>query len=577
MTGQLVYAVLTLPLLGATVVLALGDQRPQAQHRAAAAFALAAVLPAVLLLGRSTETAVLRIPLGSSFGDLTFVPSAPGLLLALIATAVGSLTVLFSADYMRRSPQLGRYYALVLLFISAMCGLTLSGSLLGLFVFWELTALCSYALIAFDNDDPAAVAAGVKALIITQIGGVGLLTGVLAAYAGLGDWQIAALLGRAAELPPATLAVIAWGFLLAAVAKSAQFPLHVWLPDAMAAPTPVSALIHAATMVNAGVYLLARFYPVLSAAPGWTTAVVTLGVCSALLGALAACVADDLKRALAYSTISQLGYMVYAVGCGALFAAWFHLLSHAVFKGLLFLAAGAAIHARGTRDLRRLGGLGRQLPAVAWALGIGLAALAGLPPFFNGFWSKELLLETGWAHGPRWAAVAMLLGVGITAFYAARLGRFTLVGAPPVWRVAHRPGVAMRAPLALLSAAVLATWLPIGRLAVWLGDAHVQSAAGLAAQLWRHPLTWSALALTAVGAALWLGRGRLPAAAQALQRPVGFACRTLGRDAVSERAAQRVDQAAALLQRTQTGLLNWNLVGLVVGLILVLLWLARGA
>ena len=187
---------------------------------------------------------------------------------------------------------------------------------------------------------------------------------------------------------------VAFGFLIAAAAKSAQFPFQTWLPDAMEAPTPISALIHAATMVNAGVYLLARFYPAFATVPYWREAVMAVGMISALLAAVMALVATDLKRVLAYSTVSQLGYMVYAVGAGGIFASQFHLLSHAVFKALLFLGAGAVIHAAGTRDMRQMGGLGKQMPVVRAVFVIGALALAGMP-ILNGFWSKELVLEAG--------------------------------------------------------------------------------------------------------------------------------------------------------------------------------------
>lgn len=293
---------------------------------------------------------MLRVSLGGIFGDLTFVPDGLGVFLAAVATVIGSLAVIFSVDYMHGEDQLGRYYAMVLLFIGAMAGLVLSGSLLFVFIFWEITALCSYALISFHNDDPKAVAGGIKALIITSLGGIGLLIGALIIYGRLGTYDIGAFTANAHTLPPAVLGVIAFGFLAAAAAKSAQLPFQTWLPDAMEAPTPVSALIHAATMVNAGVYLLARFFPAFESVPGWTTAVVVVGLLSALLAACMALVANDLKRVLAYSTVSQLGYMVYAIGAGGVFASQFHLLSHAVFKALLFLGAGAVIHAVGTHE-----------------------------------------------------------------------------------------------------------------------------------------------------------------------------------------------------------------------------------
>ncbi|MCL5995704.1 MAG: NADH-quinone oxidoreductase subunit L, partial [Chloroflexi bacterium] len=423
MASLLVALTIGLPWLGALSIWLLRDRNPRAQHTLAIAFAVAAGVAALALLPSAANagtalSTTLRIPVGGVFGDFTFVPDGLGVFLAAIATVVGSLAVIFSVDYMHGDPQLGRYYALVLLFIGAMAGLALTGSLLLLFVFWEITALCSYALISFYNDDPKAVAGGIKALIITQIGGVGLLAGALIVYASLGSYDIAVLLdaSRANSMPREALTLLAFGFLVAAAAKSAQFPFQTWLPDAMEAPTPVSALIHAATMVNAGVYLLARFYPAFAPVPGWTTAVVIVGLLSALLAAVMALVAQDLKRVLAYSTVSQLGYMVYAVGVGGIFASQFHLLSHAVFKALLFLGAGAVIHTIGTRDLRQMGGLGKHMPLIRTTFVIGALALAGIP-ILNGFWSKELILEAGLEGGLWWAYAGMLLGAGITALY----------------------------------------------------------------------------------------------------------------------------------------------------------------
>ncbi|HTU01173.1 MAG TPA: NADH-quinone oxidoreductase subunit L, partial [Candidatus Sulfotelmatobacter sp.] len=379
-----------LPWLGAVVVWLVPDDKPRLSHTLAVGFSVAAGLAALGMLPGVTSTATLRLPLGGLFGDISFVADGLGIFLAVVATVVGSLAVIFSVDYMHGDPQLGRYYALVLLFIGAMAGLVLTNSLLFLFFFWEITALCSYALISYYNDDPKAVAAGIEALIMTQVGGIGLLGGALVAFAGFGSYEIDTFLKSAGGLSPLVLGWTAFGFLIAAAAKSAQFPFQTWLPDAMEAPTPVSALIHAATMVNAGVYLLARFYPAFAPVPGWTDAVIAVGVISALLTACMALVAPDLKRVLAYSTVSQLGYMVYAVGVGGIYASQFHLFSHAIFKALLFLGAGAVIHAVGTRDMREMGGLGARMPFTRTVFVIGALALAGLP-ILNGFWSKELV------------------------------------------------------------------------------------------------------------------------------------------------------------------------------------------
>src|SRR5512147_431371 len=295
MIQALILLTIGLPWLGGLAVWLTTNKHPRAQHTLAVMFAVAAGIAALLMLPYTSAIPAIVIPLGGIFGALTFTPDGMGVFLAIIATVVGSLAVIFSVDYMHGNKQLGRYYELVLLFIGAMAGLALTGSLLFLFVFWEITAFCSFALIAFNNDDPKAVAGGIKALIITSLGGVGLLIGALIISANLGSYQITNFLARAHEMPKDALAFVACAFLVAAAAKSAQFPFQTWLPDAMEAPTPVSALIHAATMVNAGVYLLARFYPAFEQVPGWRTAVIAVGVVTTLMAALMAVVANDLK------------------------------------------------------------------------------------------------------------------------------------------------------------------------------------------------------------------------------------------------------------------------------------------
>jgi NADH-quinone oxidoreductase subunit L len=477
----------------------------------------------------------------------------------------------------------------VLIFIGAMAGLALTGSILLLFVFWEITALCSYALISFHNDDPKAVAGGIKALIMTQLGGIGLLAGALIVYAYLGGYDISLLIAKANTLPPGVLNVLAFGFLIAAAAKSAQFPFQTWLPDAMEAPTPVSALIHAATMVNAGVYLLARFYPAFAAVPGWTTAVMAVGMISALLTAIMALVATDLKRVLAYSTVSQLGYMVYAVGAGGIFASQFHLLSHAVFKALLFLGAGAVIHAIGTRDLRKMGGLGRRMPVIRTTFIIGALALAGLP-ILNGFWSKEMVLEAGLTGGPVWMWVVMLIGAGLTALYTFRVVWLVFFGAPRGdLRHAHDAAPAMRVALVTLAIGTLTTWLLAGPFSELIRGAFT----GLSDKLLHEitpdlttlemvvevvtaPATLIALIVIALGLAAWWWRDKLSGLSSRMGWLSRIATDSFGFEWIN-RAVVRVTQAAAGgLRVTQTGALNWNIVGIVGGLIVVLAVLATG-
>jgi len=582
MTDWLIGLTIVLPWVGALAVCMAGDDRAEIQHRLAVVFSVAAGVCSLLLLPSYGDGPALSIEVGSVFGTFTFVPDGLGLFLSAVATVVGSLAVIFSVDYMRGEASLGRYYAQILLFIGAMVGLALSGSLFLMFVFWEITALCSYALIAFYNDDPKAVAGGLRALIITQLGGLGLLAGALIAYAYLGDTQISTFLAQADTLPSGVLAVMAFGALAAAAAKSSQVPFHTWLPGAMEAPTPVSALIHAATMVNAGVYLLARFYPAFASVNGWETAVVIVGLLSAFLAALMALFATDLKRVLAYSTISQLGYMVYAVGVGGVFASQFHLLSHAVFKALLFLAAGAVIHGVGTRDMRQMGGLRKDMPFVRTVFVIGALALAGLP-ILNGFWSKELVLEDGLHHGPVWAYAGMLLAAGITALYTFRMVWLVFYGERRGEGHAHDAGQAMKLSTGILAAGTLTTWLLAGGFGKMLTeslpfhDLHAPGALDLYETILTAPATYLALAVIAIGLAAWWFRDRLAWVGEAVPWLARAADADFGFEWLNQRIVTATTSAGEALRVTQTGLLNWNVLGIVGGLVIVLAVLALGA
>ena len=577
MAAILIGLVIAIPWLGALVLWLTHDEHPGLQHTLACGFSILAGLVSLALIPFASAETIVSIPMGSYFGSLTFTADGLAVTLTAIACVIGSLAVIFSVDYMRGEEQLSRYYAFVLLFIGAMAGLVLSGSLLFMFFFWEITALCSYALISFYNDDPKAVAGGIKALIITQVGGVGLLAGALISYAALGSYQISDLLAHAGSMPANLLALVAFGFLLAAAAKSAQFPFHTWLPDAMEAPTPISALIHAATMVNAGVYLLVRFYPAFVQVPGWTLAVTLVGLVSAVIAAVMALTATDLKRALAYSTVSQLGYMVYAIGVGGVFASQFHLLSHAVFKALLFLAAGAVIHATGTRDMRRMGALGKQMPFVRNVFILGALALAGLP-ILNGFWSKEMILEAGLSGGPLWAYLGMLLVACLTAFYTFRMTWLVFFGQAREPLHAHDAGTAMKFSLGLLALGTLTTWLLAGPLASLLHDTlpfhsvPVLSLSEMAAEIFMAPATYAALTVIALGLAIfWYVRqksaGLSVAWLDVLSRE------SFGFDWLNRQVATGTLQLGTVLQKTQTGILNWNVVGILGALLAVLIFL----
>lgn len=581
MAAILIGLVIGLPWLGALILWRTPDENPRAQHTLAVAFSLAAGIVALALIPFASATTAFSLPMGRYFGELTFTADGLAVTLTAIACVVGSLAVVFSVDYMRGEAQLGRYYSFVLLFIGAMAGLVLSGNLLFMFFFWEITALCSYVLISFYNDDPKAVAGGIKALIITQVGGVGLLAGALATYATLGSYQVADLLGKAEGMPANLLSLVAFGFLLAAAAKSAQFPFHTWLPDAMEAPTPISALIHAATMVNAGVYLLARFYPAFEHVAGWTLAVTLVGLISALITAFMALTASDLKRALAYSTVSQLGYMVYAIGVGGVFASQFHLLSHAVFKALLFLAAGAVIHAAGTRDMRRMGALGKQMPFVRNVFILGALALAGLP-ILNGFWSKELILEAGLSGGPFWAFAGMVLVAGMTAFYTLRMTWMVFLGEAREKLHVHDAGTAMKVSLGLLAAGTLTTWLLVGPFDALLKstlpfhEIHSLDLPELVGEILNAPATYAALAVIALGLCVfWMVRKRVLSVVAGAESALLLALsrESFGFDWFNRQVAAGTLQLGAVLQKTQTGVLSWNVVGILGALLAVLIFL----
>jgi NADH-quinone oxidoreductase subunit L len=530
----------------------------------------AAALSGLLLLAAPTTEAVLRVPAAApAFGLFTFVPDGLACALTVVATSIGCLAIVFSLDYMRGQPGLARYYALMLIFIGAMAGLVLSGSLLLLLVFWELVGLCSCALIGFQSEHRLAVRGAVRALVVTQLGGVGLLVGILAARTALSTDQISEVIEGAPSLAPPVLAVIGYGFLIAAAAKSAQVPFHIWLPGAMEAPTPVSALIHAATMVNAGVYLLLRFWSALVLVPGWQLCVLSVGAISALLGGVMALCSTDLKRSLAYSTISQLGLLFYGVGVNAVFASQFHLVSHAIFKALLFLCAGAVIWRTGTRDLGKLGGLRGAMPVVTLTFVIGCLAMIGIPGF-SGFISKELIFDAGASGGPRWAYLVMLVSAALTAGYSARLAWFVF-GGPAHWRV-RDAGRAMRVALFSLAAASVAGWTLVGLLSGLLAVGSPVESVG-----WQPlvtVLTSSATAIglgaVVVGLGSWWFRARLNGVLVHLEWLRQLALHDFGFEVVEASTLRLVRGSSAAVQCLHTGRLNWNLATAGCGLLVVL-------
>ena len=401
-------------------------------------------------------------------------------IMLVVVTGVSLLIQVYSMGYMKGDPGLARYYAYMSLFTASMLGVVMARNIVQLYVFWELVGLCSYLLIGFWYHKPAAAAAAKKAFIVTRIGDLGFMIAILYLFfhadsfgGGRNALDILDINHSAAGglITGGVATWIAAGILCGAIGKSGQIPLHTWLPDAMEGPTPVRALVHAATMVAAGVFLVARFFPLFEAAPATMNTVAIIGGVTAVFAASMGLVMNDIKRVLAYSTISQLGYMMLALGVGAYGAAVFHLFTHAFFKALLFLGAGNVSHSTDTFDMRHMGGLRKAMPLTYVAFLIGALSLAGLFPM-SGFWSKDAVLAQAWAGDTAvsqfvfWLA---LIAVFMTAFYMFRAlfmtfeGEFKGGGAAEGAPRAQGHGVhlaeappAMLVPVLLLAAAALA-------------------------------------------------------------------------------------------------------------------------
>jgi NADH-quinone oxidoreductase subunit L len=398
-------------------------------------------------------------------GVTAYVDALTGVML-LVVTGVGFLIHLYSSGYMHDDPGYARYFAYLNLFVFSMTMLVLAGNFLLLYVFWEAVGLCSYLLIGFWYTRPAAAQAGKKAFIVNRVGDFGFGLGIMWLWVALGTLDFAAVFKGAATLTPATATGIALLLFMGACGKSAQLPLHTWLPDAMEGPTPVSALIHAATMVTAGVYMVARSHALFERSGSALEVVAWVGTITALFAATIGLVQTDIKRVLAYSTVSQLGYMFAAVGLGAYVAGIFHLVTHAFFKALLFLGAGSVIHGlHGEQDLRRMGGLAYKLPITATTMWIGGLGLAGVPPL-AGFFSKDEILAAAMGEGHRLMFLLLLAGALLTAFYTFRLLFLAFSGSPrmgkEVLHHAHESPWVMTAPLVLLALLTLVAGFVLG-------------------------------------------------------------------------------------------------------------------
>jgi NADH-quinone oxidoreductase subunit L len=444
---DLVWLIPALPLAGFVVLLAvgrrLGDPRAGWLGTLAVAGSFVASLAMWIELGGldAEERAVHQvlftwIPAGAFRVDIGLLADPLSIVMCLFITGIGALIHLYSIGYMKGDPDYPKFFVYLNLFIVSMLLLVLGDNLLLTFLGWEGVGACSYLLISFWFSDRANASAGKKAFVTNRIGDFGFMLGTFLVWLTIGTVNYTDIPSRIEGIPAATATAVVLLFFLAATGKSAQLPLFVWLPDAMAGPTPVSALIHAATMVTSGVFLLTRLNPLFEKAGAADDVIAWVGIATALVAALAAVAQNDIKKVLAYSTVSQLGYMFLAIGTGVFTAAIFHMITHAFFKALLFLGSGSVIHSMDhEQDMRRYGQLRKYLPITSATFLIGWLAISGVPPF-AGFWSKDEILAGAWAfdHG---GPVLWALGLAVallTAFYMTRLVIMTFFGGEERWR-----------------------------------------------------------------------------------------------------------------------------------------------
>ncbi len=404
-------------------------------------------------------------------------------LMLVVVTLVSLLVNIYSKGYMHGDERITVYYGYVALFTFSMLGLVISENILQLYIFWELVGVSSFLLIGFWYFKPEAKAAAKKAFIVTRVGDVGFFIAILLLFWHMPGHALDfssihnAFAGH--EIPSGVATSIALLIFVGAIGKSGQFPLHTWLPDAMEGPTPISALIHAATMVAAGVYLVARTYDIFLASPAALQTVAYIGGFTAIFAATIGTAQNDIKRVLAYSTVSQLGYMMMALGVGASYAAGiFHLFTHAFFKALLFLAAGSVIHAVHRQDIRLMGGLGGKMKITAWTFAVGALALSGIPPF-AGFWSKDAILAEAFNHhqGLFWIG---WIAAFFTAFYMSRLFFLVFAGKPRSDDTAQESPAVMTVPLVILAALAVGSGFVYPWIGSWLtGEAAEEHANGI--------------------------------------------------------------------------------------------------
>ena len=621
---HLAWLIPALPLAGALVNLFGGRRLGRRAHWVAVpavGLAFGAALLAFYRVWRHHETfagplfdwivaGAFRAPVTLQLDQLSAV-------MLLVVTGVGFLIHVYSIGYMREDPDYPRFFLYLNLFVFSMVMLVLAGNFLLLYVFWEAVGLCSYLLIGFWYTRESAANAGKKAFIVNRVGDCGFALGVMLLWTTLGTLEYGEVFAKAPTLAMGTATAVSLLLFLGACGKSAQLPLHTWLPDAMEGPTPVSALIHAATMVTAGVYLVARSHALFERSGVALDVVAWVGVLTAVFAATIGLVQTDIKRVLAYSTVSQLGYMFVGVGVGAYAAGDYHLVTHAFFKALLFLGAGSVIHAlSGEQDLRKMGGLARKLPVTWYTMLVATVAISGLPPF-SGFFSKDEILAGAYVAGKPAIFALLLVGSALTTFYMWRLLLLTFLGRSRVDHdVAHHvhesPAV-MTIPLALLAvlAAGAGVWgLPgehgtaIGRfLAPVLAGDHPAAAS-------HHGPSWALMVVSVVASLAGLVvawqlylRGRADVAKigvpqsglhrlllgkyyvdelydRALVRPILALSRWSAEvfdagviDGAVNGVAAVIERAAGRLRRYQTGFVMNYALSMLVGVVTLLGWL----
>ncbi|MGQ4615799.1 NADH-quinone oxidoreductase subunit L [Nocardia sp. R7R-8] len=494
-----------LPLAGAIVLLLTGRYADKWGHLLGAALALASFVVAALafadMLGRDTvdrpvhENLFSWVPVAGLQVDFALRLDQLSMCFALLITGVGSLIHVYSIGYMSHDPARRRFFAYLNLFLAAMLLLVLANNYLVLYLGWEGVGLASYLLIGFWHEKPSAATAAKKAFVVNRVGDMGLAIAMMVMFATFGSVDFDVVFGAASAAGEGTLTAIGLLLLLAACGKSAQVPLQSWLGDAMEGPTPVSALIHAATMVTAGVYLIARSNAIFDLAPNARLGVVLVGAVTLLFGAIIGCAKDDIKKALAASTMSQIGYMVLAAGLGPAGYAFaiMHLLTHGFFKAGLFLGAGSVMHAMNDEtDMRRYGGLRTLLPITYVTFGLGYLAIIGVPPF-AGFFSKDRIIEAAFNQGGL-GGVALglvtLAGAGLTAFYMTRVMLMTFFGERR-WKPDTHPH---EAPAVMTGPMILLAVGSIGAGAVFVFGSSLQN--------WLEPVVGTHHGTEAVPAAL---------------------------------------------------------------------------